>query len=139
MSVLNCQYKYNDNKPKHILFLTKFNKEVFTLFIYVIYICLMKCLYVSCTLSLIYFLHDICWSPIVLIIGESFIPSTQVQNTYGIWVHRHFVHTFIILISYLKWFLKYNLYSLNAYMLYPQRVQTNPFQVSDFTMMQEIY
>ena len=55
MSVINCQYKYNDNKEKHIFVLTKFNKEVSAFFIYVIYICLVICLYISCTLSLVYF------------------------------------------------------------------------------------
>ena len=53
MSVINCQHKHNENKQKHILFLTKFNKEVFTLFTYVIYVCLVVCLYISCTLSLV--------------------------------------------------------------------------------------
>ena len=76
MSVINVQHKYNDNKQKHILFLTKFNNEVFTLFIYVIYVCLVICLFISCILSLIYFLHDIFSSPIDLMIGQSFIPNT---------------------------------------------------------------
>ena len=55
MSVINCQYKYNDNKKKHILFLTKFNEEVSTLFIYVIYVCTYPVLYLSYIFNMTYF------------------------------------------------------------------------------------
>ena len=76
MSVINVQHKYKDNKQKHILFLTEFNNEVFTLFIYVIYVCLVICLYISCTLSLVYS-FDV--STIYLL---SCISNNKVQNTY---------------------------------------------------------
>ena len=62
MRVINCQYKYNDNKQKHIIFLTEFNNEVFNLFICVIYVCLVVCLYIYPVRYLSY---------IVLMLGQS--------------------------------------------------------------------
>ena len=76
MRVINCQYKYNDNRQKHILFLTEFNNEVFTLFLFVIYVCLVVCLYISCTLSLVYSFD------VRTIYILSFISNNKVQNTY---------------------------------------------------------